>query len=112
MGAARVTELKCDFDGPLPVDFDKRVGMVVRLSNLGTPVAIRIDRTRRGYHVVIMVRRRVAFWRVVLLQALIGSDWKRELFNSRRATAWRHVPAFWRTRANVLYSRHRKGVQL
>lgn len=73
---------------------------------------IRIDRTRHGYHIIIAVRGRVSMARVVLFQSLLGSDWKREMFNSRRAAAWRRVPAFWRTRANVLYQRHYRGVAL
>lgn len=104
-----MTEIKCDFDGDMPRDFAKRLGMVVRFQRLRV-VHVRIDRTRHGWHVVVVVLNRVAFPRLVMLQAILGSDWKRELFNSRRALAWRRVPAFWRTRANVLYERHYKGV--
>lgn len=64
-----------------------------------------------GWHVVISVDGRVAFWRVVLYQALLGSDWKREMFNASRARVWRNVPLEWRRRANVLYHRHYKGAE-
>jgi len=104
-----VTTLKLDFDGPVPADLLDRMMFVLRVHRL------RVDcwslrRTRHGWHVCIDTPRRVAFARVVLLQALLGSDWKRETFNSRRAIAWRHVPAFWRRRANVLYRRHDRSV--
>ena len=104
-----VTTLKLDYDGTFPRDFDVRLALAARVHRL-TVTLVRIDRTRHGYHVVIVVRQRVAFTRVILLQAVLGSDWKRELFNSRRACAWRRVPAFWRDRANVLYTRHYRSV--
>jgi hypothetical protein len=106
-----MTFLKCDFDGAIPADVSARLEMVVRLHRL-TVDWIRVDRTRRGYHMVIRVRQRVALARVILLQAILGSDWKREAFNSSRVVRTRNVPAFWRRRINVLYSRHYRGVEL
>lgn len=104
-----MTVLKCDFDGRIPAAFVSRVAFVCRMHRVRVQW-LEVHATRRGYHVVIHVRGRVTFWRVVMLQALLGSDWKRELFNSRRAMAWRDVPGFWRDRANVLYQRHYRGV--
>lgn len=104
-----MTLLKIDYDRAIPRDFDKRLALMQRVQRLRF-VLVRIDKTRRGYHVVIVVRQRLAFWRVVLLQAVMGSDWKRELFNSRRVNAWRALPAFWRERANVLYVRHYRSI--
>lgn len=106
-----LTRLMCDFDGALPDDFAQRLVVVVAAHRLRVE-CVSYRKTRRGWHVVVTVRQRVAFWRVVLLQALLGSDWKRETFNSRRATAWRRVPPFWRSRANVLYLRHHRSVSL
>lgn len=100
-----------DYDTDIPRDFDVRLRAIVAGHRL-TVERVGIFRTHRGYHVAIAVRNRIGFTRCVLLQALLGSDWKRELFNSRRALAWRHVPAFWRDRANVLYQRHYHGVAL
>lgn len=97
--------LKLDFDGSFPRDFDKRLALVARVHRLSVTL-VRIDRTRHGYHVVITVRQRLSPWRIVFAQAVLGSDWKREIFNSRRVIAWRTVPAFWRARWNVLYARH------
>lgn len=105
------TTLKLDFDGRFPRDYAHRLAFVTRVHRLRVLVE-RIDRTRHGYHVVLVVAGAVAFWRVVMLQSLLGSDWKRETFNSRRVIAWRNVPAFWRDRANVLYNRHYRSVRL
>lgn len=101
--------IKLDFDGRFPRDFARRLAFVTRLHRLRV-VLERIDRTEHGWHVLLYVRRRLAYSRTVLLQALLGSDWKRETFNSRRANVWRYVPAFWRSRGNVLYTRHYRRV--
>lgn len=107
-----MTELKLDFDSErLPEDFVDRLGMLVRLFNLRI-VATSYCRTRHGWHVVVLVNRSCSFLRVVAFQVLLGSDWKREAFNLRRATKWRDVPPFWRERANVLYRRHYRSVEL
>lgn len=107
-----MTELKCDFDRErLPNDLAWRIRAVCATQRL-TVHHIRYDRTRHGWHVVVTVSGRVSFARQVLLQALLGSDWKRENFNAGRARVWRHVPAFWRERANVLYSRHDRRIAL
>lgn len=105
-----MTEIKLDYDRVrFPAFFYVRLEMLVHTHGLRVD-SVRIDRTKRGWHVTVAVRGRCAFQRVVTWQAILGSDWKRELFNSRRASAWRSVPAFWRDRANVLYNRHSRGV--
>jgi hypothetical protein len=106
-----MTTLKLDFDGRIPRDYARRLEFIVRAHRLRV-LAERIDKTRNGYHVTLTVAGRVSFMRVILLQSLLGSDWKRETFNSRRAVAWRNVPEFWRVRANVLYVRHHRSVML
>ena len=107
-----MTELKIDFDAPtVPRDFVARLTMLVRLHRLSV-VAVCYRQTVHGWHVRVFVAQRVAFMRVILLQSLLGSDWKREAYNSRRALNWRHVPAFWRQRANVLYRRHFREIAL
>lgn len=101
------TLVKLDYDGRMPRDFAARLEMALRVHRLA-PEVMRIERSGggRGWHVVLVCRRRVAIMRLVAIQAALGSDWKREMFNSGRAAAWSRVPAFWRTRANVLYRRH------
>lgn len=106
-----MTHLKCDYDRVRLPRIERRIATLCAAHRL-TVECISIRKTRRGWHVTIEVRQRLAFWRVVLLQALLGSDWKRELFNSCRAVAWRRVPRFWRDRANVLYVRHHRRVEL
>lgn len=102
--------LLLDFDGRMPTDFWKRLDMVARFHRVRILAAgVGHSGSGKGFHVVVILNRRLSFMRVVALQAILGSDWKRELFNSRRAAAWRRVPSFWRKRGNVLYSRHYKG---
>lgn len=104
-----MAKILCDFDRPIPRDFSKRLAMVVSVHRLRVRY-VRVDKTEHGFHVVVSVVGRLPLLRCVALQAILGSDWKRELFNSRRAFAWRNVPPFWRERSNVLYGRHFRGV--
>lgn len=103
--------LLLDFDQrrDVPRDFWKRLGMVAQFHRVRVlAVGVGPSGSGKGVHVVVILSRQLSFMRVVCLQAILGSDWKRELFNSRRAAAWRRVPGFWRKRGNVLYSRHYK----
>jgi hypothetical protein len=79
--------------------------MLVRVHRLRVEY-VSTRRTVHGWHVVVCVRQRLSMLRVVCFQAILASDWRREIFNSRRAIAWRNVPDYWRGRANVLYERH------
>lgn len=106
-----MTLLYCDYDGPLPA---KLIPWVTQCCKLwGWPLrAIRYDKTRRGWHVVVAVARTIPPARVVAAQAIFGSDRKREAFNLMRVQQLRAQPAFWRERFNVLYSSHHRGVKL
>lgn len=107
-----MTHLLLDFDGALPRDLYARVsGSCTRLWGW-TVEGMRIDRTRRGWHVVVALRERVAPALVVAAQAILGSDPNREAFNLMRVRRLRTQAAFWRERFNVLYSRHSRGVVL
>lgn len=57
-----------------------------------------------GYHVQVHVQEPLDPVMVVTLQALLGSDYKREVFNLVRVRQLDYVPAFWQSRWNVLYS--------
>lgn len=105
------TYIKLDYDGTLPVDLTYRINWTASVVGLGIK-AIRIDRTRRGYHVIVCVRGCVSAVSVVALQAILGSDPKRETFNLVRARGLHKVPSAWRGRWNVLYTRHYKGSQI
>jgi hypothetical protein len=100
-----VVTLKVDYDGRIPARCLERVAVVCRVHRVRV-VGVAFRRTAHGYHMTVDVAGRVSFARQVVLQLLLGSDWKREMYNSRRAVAWRNVPPFWRGRANVLYIRH------
>ena len=96
-----------DIDGRLPNDLCERIAWACAV--LRWPIeAVRVDRTRRGYHVVIGVRRRLAPPVVVAAQAILFSDWRREVFNLLRVSKLDDAPKFWRERWNVLYEAHVK----
>jgi len=101
------TLLYLDFDGALPRDIMARIAWCVRVWEW-TVEAVRLDRTRRGWHVIVGVHQQVDPARMVAAQAILGSDYKREAFNLMRVTNLAHVPPFWRERWNVLYSHHVK----
>lgn len=108
-----MTLLYLDFDGALPPTVCAFVAECCRLWRW--PVdGMRFDRTRRGWHVVVRVRKRLDFTAVVGAQAIMGSDARREMHNLMRAEAIRRgeVSAWWAKRANVLYQRHTRGLKL
>lgn len=108
------TLLYLDIDGSVPKNLIERVTMCCRLWRW--PIeAVRFDRTRRGWHVVVGINKRVAATSMVAAQAILGSDPMREAFNLARV---RRVPVIWShgkrliTPWNVLYSHHSRGVKL
>lgn len=107
-----MTLLKLDFDGPLPRHLESWVTTCATLWGWRL-VALRIDRTRHGYHVVVGVEAvNLGPAAVVAAQAILGSDPKREAFNLMRVGKLATLPAFWRSRWNVLYATHRHGVRI
>lgn len=103
-----MTLLYCDIDGPLPPKLLPWITQCCRV--WGWPIeAVRYDKTRRGWHVVVGVRKRLDFPMVVAAQAIFGSDPKREMFNMMRANA-KDVDPFWLARRNVLYASHSRGI--
>ena len=103
-----MTLLKLDFDGELPDEIMYRINWTLDIVGLKAS-CVRIDRTRRGYHVLVALVGRVNDYTVVCLQAVLGSDPKRETFNLMRVRNLRNVTPFWRARWNVLYARHNRG---
>lgn len=94
------------------LDFDFRrvprvrpIWSVFRVVGL-RPAWIRTDRTRRGWHVVIGLRENLQPAETVALQAILGSDDRREGLNLMRVIAIRKnpPPAFWKNRWNLLFS--------
>ena len=106
-----MTLLYLDLDGEVPAGFLFRLCHCLRL--WAWPVeAIRYDRTAHGWHVVVGVNRRLSPPMIVAAQAILGSDRKREAFNLMRVQQLRQMPAFWRSRFNVLYAKHSRGAKV
>jgi hypothetical protein len=100
-----MTLLYLDVDGRLPAGLVDRITWACELWRWPL-VAIRYEKTRHGWHVVIGVRKRLAAPLIVAAQAVLGSDRNREMFNLMRVQSLAYVPLYWRKRWNVLYSRH------
>jgi len=60
------------------------------------PYRLRRYRTRRGWHVEIQARIMLEPEVMVALQAILGSDYRREAFNLFRVMALPVAPVFWR----------------
>lgn len=97
----------------LMLDFDFRrvprvrpFWAVLRVVGL-VPRWIRTDRTRRGWHVLIGLNQNLQPAEIVALQAILGSDDRREALNIMRVIAIRKRDPgpFWRNRWNLLFSR-------
>ena len=102
-----MTLLYLDFDDSLPERLEDRIAHLCRLCRWPL-VAVRLDRTRRGWHVVVGVRRILHPAAIVAAQAILGSDPMRETFNLVRVQKLNAVSAYWRARWNVLFSSHAK----
>lgn len=97
--------LRLDYDrARLPRDSYRRVVAVLRWLRL-RPLALVYRRTARGWHVKVALSRRCSALVVVALQAILGSDPKRETFNLVRARVLPRVPSEWRNRYSVLFGR-------
>jgi hypothetical protein len=69
---------------------------VARANNFyAGPFRLKRHRTKRGYHVELLAHIRLTSSRMVALQAILGSDYRREAFNLFRAQALPFAPAFW-----------------
>ena len=99
--------LYLDFDGPVPKGLIDRIVWTTKLWRWKLE-AVRFDRTRNGWHVIVGVRKRLDPPVVVAAQAILGSDYKRETFNLMRVQGLANIPPYWRERWNVLYSHHAK----
>lgn len=97
------TVAKLDIDGALPPDIVQSICWTLhKLDN--APELVRIDRTARGWHVTVWLQRKVSATELVAVQAILGSDPRREVFNLVRVRKLAEVPPCWVQRWNVLYS--------
>ena len=71
------------------------------------PLAIEYNRTARGWHAIVMLPEPLAPAEQVAIQAVMGSDRRRELLNIMRVLSIRRVgaPQYWRARWNLLFTR-------
>ena len=102
-----MTLLYLDFDGRIPDGLIDRIVWTAKLWQWSIE-AVRFDRTRRGWHVVVGIHEEVEPAMIVAAQAILGSDYKREAFNLMRVQSLDSVSPFWRARWNVLYEMHAK----
>jgi hypothetical protein len=97
--------VRVDYDrARLPADCYRRVCATLRWLRL-RPVCMVLRRTARGWHLKVRLTRRVSPLVVVALQAILGSDPRRETFNLIRARALRRAPRQYRSRYSVLFRR-------
>ena len=97
--------IKLDVDGPMPNDLTERIEFVfatlgVRVREMGRVTSPRGN----GHHVMVKLSDPVPALAAVAIQAILGSDWRRETFNLQRALVLADAPEFWHFRWNVLYS--------
>lgn len=97
--------LKADYDGPVfPPDFKERCEFIQE--TLGIEFRrVQQLRTARGHHALIQLADPLPAWVVCTLQAILGSDYRRETFNLVRVLALSDAPDFWQPRWNVFYER-------
>lgn len=69
-----------------------------------TLVGVKTFKTKKGFHRMVRLAEILSPLEVVLVQALCGSDLRRETFNMARVLMLPDAPKFWHSRWNVLYS--------
>lgn len=100
-GAAN--KLLLDFDRPDKPNLP-RIWNVCRRHAL-KPRALSCNATAHGWHVIVLLGRRVAPWQALALQAIMGSDWRRESLNLLRLWDGPEPKRQYRWRWNILYTR-------
>lgn len=75
--------VKLDMDGWFLPNIQARLDTVKHLTQLETKDT-RFKKTKNGFHVYLYFKENLSDWQVLALQAILGSDWKREAINFRR----------------------------
>lgn len=96
-----MTLCKLDIDRPRPPRLPRLLWALRRLA-LPAPVWVQYARSRRGWHVTLALPMALPPVTLVALQAVLGSDPTRELFNLARARA---APRLFQRYGNVLFDR-------
>ena len=102
-----MSEIKLDFDKPEKPNFQK-IWAVLGICGIIID-AIRVSKSKHGgTHVLIKTKPVLRDWEILTLQAIMGSDWKRETFNYIRVKAITENPRgwereYWERNWNVLF---------
>jgi hypothetical protein len=103
-----MTIIKIDWDKekgiPDLIDFENEVKTILRILNLKKAKYKRY-KTTNGYHIYLDLKKPMRDSYVVIIQCLLGSDKKREMFNFERVV---NKQKYW----NVLFGSKYKGGKL
>lgn len=97
---ARPNRTMCDYDEPAPAADLYHVYRLARMLGI-RPVLVRYDRTAHGWHLIVEWSRTFRPAEIVAIQAILGSDSKRELFNMARVLSGKARSPRW----NLLFER-------
>lgn len=109
----RSDRLLIDIDEPLQTLMWKgaavnaRIKIACKMAGLNFREGIRnplVEASTNGTHLTVTLNKKLTPIETVALQAICGSDWKREAANFRRARSLGES-RYWRERFNVLYDR-------
>lgn len=72
--------------------------------------ALRISRTRRGWHFVYLLEEKLSPSERVAAESILGDDPMRAAMNFARARNEKRMPKFWKQRWNIFYDYKVKNV--
>lgn len=90
----------------IKIDYDTHKKTFARINNVIyflrlDVVDCQVQRTRHGYHVQLEIRNKVNDFEIIILQCLMQSDYKREMFNLLRVHSGKFPKQSW----NVLFKK-------
>lgn len=65
--------------------------------------AIRFNRSKRGWHTVILLKKGISAVERVTMESILGDDSMRAAMNLARARNVHRMPKFWKQRWNIFY---------
>jgi len=90
-----------DYDTDTPPGLPDIIG-ILRIVGV-TAKTIMYHRTKRGYHIALVLYEHLKPVELIALQAILGSDQMREALNLMRAVRVHKVSKYWQNRSNILY---------
>ncbi|MFS8083703.1 MAG: hypothetical protein ACMG51_09640 [Ginsengibacter sp.] len=103
----RHTLIKIDLDTKDLVEIEKNwkeICWTMDMLNLTIVGSELFPSNQKGFHRIIEIEEPLQALEIVLVQALCGSDLRRETFNMARVLLLSDAPLFWHSRWNNLYS--------